>query len=149
MAATSQTCEKLAITCTGGYLRPAGHREWCCTAVPGSALCRRHSLGCAFCPPSDTVPPSSAGPFHRSASTARAQDSSKTLSQTHEICIVVKKLTAFSSLCGGCQWPLTALHSVVNHCGRHTSISHACTAAGLSRCAHSLVGATLKSVPLF
>lgn len=58
-------------TCRGGYLRPAGRREWCCTVVPGSALCQRRTLGCAFCPRSGTVPPSSAGPFHRSVSTAR------------------------------------------------------------------------------
>lgn len=46
-------------------------------------------------------------------------------------------------------WPLTALHSVVNHCGWHSPISHSWTAAGLSICAHSLAGATLKSFPLF
>lgn len=136
-------------TCTGGYLRPAGRREWCYTVAPGPAWCWRRTLGCAFCLPSDSVPPSFVGPFHRSVSTARAQESSETLSQTHEICNVVKKLTAFSSLCGGCPQPLTALHSVVNHCGRHSSISHACTTAGLSRCAHSLAGATLKSLPRF
>lgn len=44
---------------------------------------------------------------------------------------------------------LTALHSVVNHCGRHSPISHCWTAEGLSRWAHSLAGTTVKSFPIF
>lgn len=44
---------------------------------------------------------------------------------------------------------LTALHSVVNHCGSHSPTSHSWTVAGLSRCAHSLAGATVKSFPVF
>lgn len=82
-------------THTGGYLTPAGRRESCCTVAPGPAWRWRRSLGCAFCLPSGTAPPSFAGPFRRRASTARAQDSSQTLSQTHEICIVVKNLQRF------------------------------------------------------
>lgn len=42
---------------------------------------------------------------------------------------------------------LTALHSVVNHCGLHSPISHCCTGAGLSRCAHSLACTTVKLLP--
>lgn len=44
---------------------------------------------------------------------------------------------------------LTALHSVVNHCGWHSPISHSWTAAGLSRWEHSLAGVTIKSFPIF
>lgn len=44
---------------------------------------------------------------------------------------------------------LTALHSVVNHCGSHGSTSHVWMGDGFSRCAHPLAGVTLKSLPSF
>lgn len=44
---------------------------------------------------------------------------------------------------------LTALHSVVNHCGLHSPISHCCTTGGLSRCAHSPAWTAMKSLPAF
>lgn len=116
------SAENIMISCThthtGRYLRLAGRRGGCCTVAPGRAWRRRRSLGCAFCPPSDTVPPSFAGPFRRSASTARAKRQQPDFEpKPHEICIVVKKLTAFPSLCAAAGGLLTALHSVVNHCG--------------------------------
>lgn len=42
-----------------------------------------------------------------------------------------------------------ALHSVVNHCGRHSPMSHSCTGAGLSRSEHAEESTTLKSLPVF
>lgn len=93
-------------THTGRYLRLAGRRGGCCTVAPGRAWRRRRSLGCAFCPPSDTVPPSFAGPFRRSASTARAKRQQPDFEpKPHEICIVVKRTYSVSLFVRGCRRP--------------------------------------------
>lgn len=118
----------------------------CCRFAPVQVWALNHNHGCAFCLASDTVPPSFVSPFHKSASTekkGRECVKNTVLSQSRP--------DLFSSNHFALRPPssLTALHSVVNHCGSHSPISHSWTAAGLSRCAHSVAGTTVKSFPVF
>lgn len=64
-------------------------------------------------------------------------------------CLVISIFTFHSHIPLPFPSSLTALHSVVNHCGWHSPISHSWTAEGLSRWAHSLAGMTEKSFPIF
>lgn len=52
-------------------LMVADRREPSCRFAPGPVWCRGGSRSCAFCPPSDTAPPSSVSLCHKTVSTGR------------------------------------------------------------------------------
>lgn len=54
-------------------LMVADRREPRCRSAPAPVWCLAGTRSCAFCPPSDTVPPSSAGLCHRTGSTGREE----------------------------------------------------------------------------